>query len=63
MPIYEYRCSNCAQVTEKISTVMHNEIDCPNCEAKAQRIVSLFTGETTAFSSSASHCKPGSGFT
>ncbi|MCK4621975.1 MAG: zinc ribbon domain-containing protein [Desulfuromonadales bacterium] len=62
MPIYEYRCFNCEKVTEKISSVKLKEINCPDCGARAERIVSIFSGKSDSAPSSGGACTPGSGF-
>lgn len=63
MPIYEYQCTNCEKITEKITSSANKEINCPACGAKAKRIVSIFSGQSDSHSSSAGGCMPGSGFT
>ncbi|PLX70312.1 MAG: transcriptional regulator [Denitrovibrio sp.] len=42
MPIYEYSCEKCGKVTEKLVSVTaeNSEIDCPECNGKAAKIMS-----------------------
>ena len=42
MPIYEYACEKCGEVTEKLVSISgdNNEIDCPKCSSKATKIMS-----------------------
>jgi len=63
MPIYEYRCPDCSLVSEKISSLNRSHIECPNCGANANRIVSVFAGQTDNKSHQTTGCQPGSGFT
>lgn len=60
MPIFEYRCPECGQVTEKIQSKPQTNISCPACAMPAIRSVSrtAITVGTTSCSSAA-----GSGFT
>ena len=37
MPIYDFECSNCRTITEKLVKVGVDYIDCPNCNAQATR--------------------------
>ena len=42
MPIYEYKCSECDHVFEKMQSFSASSTDeCPKCGAKANRIISL----------------------
>jgi putative FmdB family regulatory protein len=38
MPVYEYRCTNCRHVFEKLHEVGANPGACPNCGGTPQRI-------------------------
>lgn len=42
MPIYEYKCKKCEQVSEFIKSINSNDktVICPSCGGKAYRIVS-----------------------
>lgn len=48
MPIFEYRCDDCGEKTEKIQTRSLAEINCPACGKKARRLVSLSGAPRTA---------------
>jgi len=63
MPIYEFSCSKCEKVIEKICNSATAEISCPECGTKAKRIVSVFASQTDSRSQPAGGCMPGSGFT
>jgi putative FmdB family regulatory protein len=43
MPIFEYRCRQCGQTTERIQRTPEEEIVCPRCGQKAKREVSVFS--------------------
>jgi putative FmdB family regulatory protein len=43
MPIYEYLCSHCGKLIEKIQRRAEPDIPCPTCGASAQRRVSVFS--------------------
>jgi len=45
MPIYEYRCEECTHLEESIEDIDTKEIQCPICNSKAQRIISLSSFE------------------
>jgi putative FmdB family regulatory protein len=68
MPIYEYRCSKCGQVFEKMvrfSEADHNPI-CPNCESQnTERKISTIAAvgaSSSAASTSSSSCGSNEGF-
>jgi len=63
MPIYEFRCTDCDTLSEKICRTTLAVIECPDCQGKAERIVSLFSGQSMPSTISDSACLPGSGFT
>ncbi len=63
MPIYEFRCTCCDRVTEKISNSKLTEIECPKCQGKSTRIVSMFSGQPGTSNSASESYLPGSGFT
>ena len=52
MPIYEYRCTNCAHVFEVFHKVGGDPGPCPNCGGKPQRI---FTSVGLIFKGSGFH--------
>ena len=60
MPIYEYQCPECGQVTEKIQSTAKERIQCPGCTTMAERRVSC-----AAITSSGNQCgtRASSGFT
>ncbi|SHI72575.1 putative regulatory protein, FmdB family [Malonomonas rubra DSM 5091] len=60
MPIFEYRCTKCEKITEKICSSTVTEIECPECHSPAKKTVSIFSGQTD--SASAGGCMPSSGF-
>lgn len=62
MPIYEFRCEACGELTEKICRTDTAEIACPKCEKTARRAVSVFAAGSGS-SSAAPACRPTSGFT
>lgn len=43
MPFYEYECKSCGHIFEKLESINSEErvIDCPSCNAKAERKISL----------------------
>ncbi len=50
MPIYEYRCRSCGKQFEDLVRMgtPEEEIECPNChEHHAQRLLSIFSGQTS----------------
>lgn len=67
MPIYEYQCSRCAKVFEKIHwNSNEDELRCPYCNGdQVDRLLSTFTktvGQSDKGISSANSCRPSSGF-
>lgn len=42
MPFYEYECPN-GHIVEKLESVSAEEIECPECNEKAHKIISLCT--------------------
>ena len=47
-PLYTFRCRNhlCPQVEFELRLKMeHDEVVCPNCNEKAERILGRFTGK------------------
>ncbi|PLX84726.1 MAG: zinc ribbon domain-containing protein [Desulfuromonas sp.] len=61
MPIYEYRCSDCQQVVEKIERQPSEETPCPACGKTARRSVSVFAASSSGGSGGCTP-PPGSGF-
>tara|TARA_R100001463_G_C3485258_1_gene217402 strand:- start:216 stop:404 length:189 start_codon:yes stop_codon:yes gene_type:complete len=45
MPIYEYKCEVCTHLEESIEDIDTKEIQCPVCDSKAKRIISLSSFE------------------
>lgn len=43
MPIYEYSCSNCGLVFEKLSKLGDSEKPCTNCGTSSKKIISAPT--------------------
>ena len=42
MPIYEYQCNNCRQVTEVLQKFSDPPLsDCPQCNGRLQKLMSL----------------------
>ena len=41
MPLYEYQCEVCSNVSESIEKVDTEEIECSMCNNRAKRIISL----------------------
>lgn len=70
MPIYEYVCSGCHQRFELLRSLSqaNDEVSCPHCHNKAERIFSTFCSRTKSESgliapvggSSCSSCSAGS---
>lgn len=63
MPIYEYRCTKCQKITEKICNSSTKEIPCSECGSTTTRIVSIFSGKNESNPHTMGGCNPGSGFT
>jgi putative FmdB family regulatory protein len=66
MPIYEYRCSQCAHQFERIqgASDKDSKITCPKCgAANPQRMMSAFScgGPKIGESGAGSSCAPGPG--
>ena len=70
MPIYEYVCSGCHQKFELLRSLsqVDEEVFCPDCHGKAERVLSSFCSRTKSESgftapiggSSCSSCGAGS---
>lgn len=56
MPIFEYQCPECKQITEKIQSKPQTNISCPTCFTPAVRRVSR-----TALTTVGSLCSTGAG--
>jgi len=41
MPMYEYQCTVCTNITEELNPIDKTTIQCPACNNTAERIVSL----------------------
>jgi putative FmdB family regulatory protein len=41
MPVYEFECDSCGQVTEELVRMDTKSIKCPKCTQKARKIMSL----------------------
>ena len=41
MPVYEFECESCGQVTEELVRMDTKSIKCPECDHKAKKIMSL----------------------
>lgn len=54
MPIYEYQCSKCGAVFEKLVVSASAPMKCDKCNGKAERQLSVFAAPP---SSPASSCK------
>lgn len=39
MPIYDFKCTKCETITEKLVKLNTDDIPCPKCEGKAERTV------------------------
>ncbi len=70
MPIYEYRCRQCAEKFEKLvrSSIAATEVECPKCHSsEVKKVFSVFgtSGFSTASSSldsaSVGSCNTGGG--
>ncbi|MGE3270741.1 MAG: FmdB family zinc ribbon protein [Chloroflexota bacterium] len=44
MPVYEYRCPDCANLFEKLVRLSEadRQVDCPTCGARAGKLLSTF---------------------
>ncbi len=57
MPLYEFYCSQCQKKYEELCSSLVEQIDCPECSNKANKVFSAFqmgrssTGSGTAPSS------------
>ena len=49
MPLFEYKCSVCDTVSEKIMPVDKKDINCPKCGCIAVRIVSSHAKTASAW--------------
>ena len=43
MPFYEFECASCNTVTEELVKMGTQELPCPHCGQKAQKIMSCCT--------------------
>jgi putative FmdB family regulatory protein len=61
MPIFEYLCRQCGKTIETIRKSA-DEVKCPQCGCPTERIVSVFSGKTTAASDGGGGCASSGGF-
>ncbi|MCI0515364.1 zinc ribbon domain-containing protein [candidate division KSB1 bacterium] len=57
MPIYEYRCTNCGHVFEKLQSIGADNslLECPECHTpKPNRIFSAFAAKSSGLTTSGS---------
>lgn len=55
MPIYEYRCSNCGHIFEKLQSIGadNSSLECPVCHTpKPDRLFSAFAAKSSGLASS-----------
>ncbi|MFH1981770.1 MAG: zinc ribbon domain-containing protein [Pseudomonadota bacterium] len=45
MPVYEFECPQCGEVTEGLFRMGTQTINCPKCQSKAQKILSTCSFE------------------
>lgn len=63
MPIFEYKCTDCAQVYDVLHKGAENPdiVSCPSCESRSYvKKFSSFSAATSVSASSASSCESGS---
>jgi len=68
MPIFEYRCEACQEITEKITSNPPQEIPCPKCGQPAKKVLSVFAAPSSSGGDLGGGCPSGgtgcgSGFT
>ena len=65
MPVYEYRCSSCDHLFERLRPMsrMDDEAPCPQCDGGSTRMMSVFAafssssnGETSAVAGAGGGC-------
>ena len=61
MPIFEYFCDDCSVKTERIKSQPLEQITCPNCGKKANKVVSI-TAQSKPDSAENCSAPAGSGF-
>ena len=62
MPIYEYLCEGCGVKNEKIQSQPLEQITCPDCGQKANRVVSMTSSAGNDATGGCSVPSSGSGF-
>ena len=66
MPIFEYRCTNCAERFETlVLSSSEKEVECPNCHSnQTEKQMSMFasSGSNVSGSSRSGSCGSGSGY-
>ncbi len=45
MPVYEFECEKCGEITEDLVRMGTSRIDCPRCKGKAHKILSTCSFE------------------
>ena len=45
MPVYEFQCKKCGQVTEELVRMDTKSIECPKCHEQAKKIISACSFE------------------
>ena len=60
MPIYEYVCATCEHKFDKLQSMSTMGSDCPRCNQRAHRAISLFSAVTTGDDGELSYV-PGAG--
>ncbi|MBD3170740.1 MAG: zinc ribbon domain-containing protein [candidate division Zixibacteria bacterium] len=61
MPIYEFKCTNCGKVFDELRGLSKRDEEaiCPDCKAKAERMVSSFAAGNSSGASASSNCGTG----
>jgi putative FmdB family regulatory protein len=60
MPIYEYKCSGCGEVTEWLMSITQDikKMECDKCNCEANRMISTSTFKINGFSEANGYSTP-----
>lgn len=59
MPLYEYKCINCGQVTSELRSMSEREepLACPHCDGATEVILSTFATAKSTRSAGSNQCE------